>query len=240
MPPPQEAPGLHLALGRGPYLYPSYPGGRTYRVLPFPYAEASSGTAVEFELFDGLRLNLLRNGGFVAGPIARSRWGRTSHDSRADLAGLPRVNDTVELGGFVGYTAGPLWLDVSATQDVLRGHGGAVLQAEATLSLPLAQGFGVEFGPFLRAATGSYAKAYYAIDAAASAANGRPAYAAHGGLERAGLEASAQRDLAPGLSLRGQTEFGRLVGSAADSPLVRRGGSAVQIYSGLFLVWQVR
>jgi outer membrane scaffolding protein for murein synthesis (MipA/OmpV family) len=239
---PGEKPaGLSLALGLGPFLYPSYPGGKVYRVLPFPYIEGGYGELVGFELLDGLRLNLLRRDGFSAGPMARYRWGRTSHDSLVELQGLRRVNDTIELGGFVSYIKGPLYLDLSLTQDVLHGHGGAVAEAWATLSLPLAKGLGVEFGPFLRAASQRYTQAYFGIDAQQSAANGKPAYNAAGGLERGGLQVAAQLDLAPpGLSLRGQTEIARLLGSAAQSPITRQGGSRMQVYSGLFLVWQFR
>lgn len=231
---------LRVALGLGPFLYPSYPGGRIYRVLPFPYVEGSYGSAAEFELFDGLRLSLLRTNGFAAGPIARYRWGRTSHDSQTELLGLRRVNDTVEIGGFVSYTVGSLWLDLTGTQDVLHGHGGAVLEARATLSLPITAGLGIEIGPFLRAATGRFTQAYYGISALEARRSGRPIFAASGGLERGGLAVAAQLHLTSNLSLRSQVEFGRLFGSAATSPLSQHDGSTDQIYAGLFLVWQWR
>ena len=230
--------GLELNLGAGPLLYPAYPGARTYRVLPFPYIGGGYGNWAEFELLDALRVTALSIGGFSVGPAARLRFGRSTSNDRAQLTGLRSFPDTVELGGFVGYEAGPLWLDATATQGIARAHGGAAMDARALLSIPVGK-VGLEIGPELRVATRSFMQAYFGIDESRAAAAGRAAYSAGGGLERAGLLANAELRLTNRLSLRSFVEYGRLLGSAASSPLTRQGGALDQVYAGAFLTWRL-
>jgi outer membrane scaffolding protein for murein synthesis (MipA/OmpV family) len=81
--------------------------------------------------------------------------------------------------------------DATATQDVAHAHGGAALQAWALLGTPLGR-IGLKLGPQLRVATRGFMQAYYGVDPGRSAASGRPAYVAGGGLERPGMLASAE------------------------------------------------
>lgn len=231
--------GFELNLGAGPLLYPAYPGARISRVLPFPYIAGGWGERVEFDLLDGLRIAALSAGGFSAGPAARLRFGRTTADDRAQLQGLRRFPDTVELGGYAAYEAGPLYLDLTGTQDVARAHGGAVLDGRALIGARLGA-VAVQAGPALRAVTRAFDAAYYGISANRAAASGRPVYAAQGGLERAGALFNAEWRLSERLVLHGFVEYDRLLGSAARSPLVQgKGGTADQVYAGMFLSWRL-
>lgn len=231
--------GVELNLGAGPLLYPAYLGARTYRVVPFPFIGGGWSDRVEFDLLDGIRIAALSAGGFSVGPAARLRFGRTTADDRAQLQGLRGFPDTLELGGYTAYEAGPLYLDVTATQDVARAHGGAVLDGRMLFGAPFGS-VAVQAGPTLRAATRPYAEAFYGIEASRAAASGRSSFAPHGGLERAGILFNAEWRLTDKLAVHGFAEYGRLLGSAAQSPLVRgSGGSPDQIYSGLFLTWRL-
>lgn len=239
-PPPFGVPrqGFELNIGAGALLYPAYQGARVQRVVPFPSISGGYGERVEFDLLDGLRVAAVRFGGFSAGPAARFRFGRHTSDDRTQLRGLRSFGGAGELGGYIAYEAGPLALDAIATQDVTGAHGGAALDVRALLGVPLGR-LGIAAGPELRLVTRRYAEAYYGISPSHSQASGRPAYSAAGGLERAGFLVSGEWWLTGRLALRGQAEYGRLLGSAAKSPLVRAGGSPDQFYAGLFLTWRL-
>jgi hypothetical protein len=57
-----------------------------------------------------LRITALSAGGISLGPAARLRFGRSASDDRAQLTGLRSFADTLELGRFLGYEFGPLWI----------------------------------------------------------------------------------------------------------------------------------
>ena len=229
--------GLELNLGAGPLLYPAYPGAKIYRVVPFPALSGGYGDRVDFNLLDALRITAVSLDGFSAGPAGRFRFGRQTSDDRAQLTGLRSFPDTLELGEFLAYQTGPLWIDLTGTQDVARAHGGAALEAHALLSLPLGH-VGLEFGPELRLANHTFNQAFFGIDASRAASTGRPSYRAAGGVERVGGVANLEWRLGTHLSLSSFVEYWRLTGSAATSPLVLQGGSADQIYAGTFLTWR--
>lgn len=239
-PPPFGAPrkGFELNIGVGPLLYPAYYGASVQRVLPFPSISGGYGDRVEFDLLDGLRVAAVKIGGVSAGPAARLRFGRRTSDDRAQLHGLRSFGEAGELGAYVAYEAGPLFLDAIATQDVTGAHGGAALDARALIGVPFGR-LGIAAGPELRLVTRRYAESFYGISPNRSQSSGRPAYSAAGGLERVGFLVTGEWWLTGRLALRGHAEYGRLTGSAARSPLVRNGGSPDQVSAGLFLTWRL-
>lgn len=235
----EEAPrqGPLVELGAGPLLYPAYPGARVYRVLPFPVVSGGYGPRVQFDILDGLRVTALEAAGLSFGPAARLRFGRRTADDRAQLNGLRSFPDTIEVGGFLAYERGAFYADATLTQDVAQAHRGLALELRALVSLPLGP-VGIELGPQARLVNQRFAQSYFGIDAQNAAASGRPAYRAGGGLERVGGIVNAEYRLNDRLALRGFLEVGWLEGGAAQSPLVRSGGAARQVYGGIFLVWR--
>jgi len=235
----QERVGFELNLGAGPFFSPAYPGSGSTRVHPFPYLNGGYGEWLDFDVLDGVRISALQGHGFSLGSMLRLREGRDASDARRNLMGLRSFSDTVEGGAFLAYTAGPLYADVSLTQDLARSHGGAALEARAFLSIPVGR---VAFtaGPELRAVTRQYAQSYYGISEAEAARTRYSAYRAGGSLERIGGLAVMQWRVSEQWSLQGYVEYGRLLGAAAESPLVKTsGGSLDQIQAGLFLSYRL-
>ncbi|NMJ40243.1 MipA/OmpV family protein [Roseomonas sp. JC162] len=239
---PDDADGpasrVELNLGVGPLLFPAYPGSHTYRVEPLPYLSGHLGDRIEFETFDGLRITAWEDDGFSFGAAAIYRFGRRTSDDRAHLTGLRSFSDTVELGGFVSYETGPFLLDATLTQDPARSHGGAVLEFRALWNGQLGP-LSLEAGPEVRLVSRAFAQSYFGIDARRAIASARPAYDASAGFERVGIYAQSELPLGGGFALRGLAEYGRLVGSAAGSPIVTGpGGSPNEVYLGAFLTWR--
>ncbi|PZW49195.1 outer membrane scaffolding protein for murein synthesis (MipA/OmpV family) [Humitalea rosea] len=238
-------PALSLSLGGGVAASPAYRGGGAVRLSPSPYVSGSIGEALEVDSLDGVRLRLLHLeglnlGGLSAGAFGRYSAGRSVHDLPARLRGLGGLGDTVELGGYVTYEAGPLTLDTIAVQDATRGGGGAALESRLTLGIPIgdpARQQGFEIGPFVQLADRAGLRRDFGVDAAQSAATGLAAFSPRAGAGMAGIEGFASLPLAAGWSLRGFVQWGRLVGDAAASPIVRGGGAREQLSGGAFLVF---
>ena len=227
--------GPELWVGAGPIVYPRYPGAARGRLRLIPAITGGWGERLDFDLLDGARLSAIDSGGWSAGPAARVRFGRHASDDRQRLAGLREFADTVELGGFVAYEAGPLAVDSTLTQDPFGAHRGAVSETRAVLSAAHGR-MAIGGGPFVRAVSQRFAASYYGIDAGLA---GRPAYDARGGFERLGWTMVAEWRPTDGFAVRAFVEAGRLVASPARSPLVRGdGGARDQVAAGVFLVWR--
>ena len=81
---------------------------------------------------------------------------------------------------------------------------------------------------------GQYQSAFFSITPAeAATSNGLTAFHAGGGLNAAGIDATARYDLTDRFSIRAFAEWDRLLGDAADSPLVKLKGSADQFEGGI-------
>jgi len=235
----QPRDGFELNLGAGPFASPSYAGSSSTQLRPFPLIAGGYGEWLDFDLLDGARISALQAAGFSMGPMLRLREGRATEDSRRYLTGLRSFSDTVEAGGFIAYTAGPLYADVTLTQDVARSHGGAAMEARLLLSVPVGR---VAFtaGPQLRAASREYTRAFYGISDAEASRSGYAAYRPGSGIERVGALVAAQWRMTDRWTLQGFVEYGRLQGDAADSPLVTGpGGSRDQVQSALFLSYRL-
>lgn len=229
-----------LALGAGVVTQPVYPGAARTDWSAAPYVSAEIGQSLSIDSLDGVRATVLHEGVFSLGAIARYQPGRSSRSLPARLRGLNGLSDTVELGGFATVESGPFSLDLIGTEEVRHGRRGAVLEAHAALSLPLgdpADQQGFSLGPFVKAANQSYLQRNFGVDAGQAAATGLDSFSPHAGVDMAGLEANGAVKLIDRWSVRGFASWGRLVGSASNSPILRNSGRSSQLSSGLFLVF---
>jgi outer membrane protein len=144
----------------------------------------------------------------------------------------------VAAGGYAAWTVTD-WLALNA--DISQGlsaNAGLLGKIGATLS----HRFGpllVAGGPTLGFADGTYMKSFYSITPGESAASGRQAYNAHGGLLAPGAAATLVMPVTDRIAVTAITNYGRLVGSAAGSPIVKQGGSANQVFGGVFVTWSL-
>lgn len=205
---------------------PKYEGSKDYRVIGFPLI-VPSGMAfgetgrVQFRGPDDLRLRVLDFNGFEVGPLLGWRFGRDEGDSRR-LAGLGDVDGGFVAGGFVAYRAGAFRAFVSYHRQVSGDDGGALVRFGAegrtrlTPSLSLLATAGASY------ADGTYMTSYFSISPLQSAASlaGLPVYDAGSGFKDVFVGLSADIRLAPRWSLKLSGRYARLIGDAADSPIV--------------------
>jgi len=159
--------------------------------------------------------------GFSIGPSFRYLHKRDSND-HPELRGLNNVDATFELGGRIGYQWNMLrsWL---AVRYGLGGHNGIV--AETGIDLRFRPSAVTEFtiGPRASFANSEYMRTYFGVTPAESTQSGLSAYNPSGGIKGTGLEVTGRYEFTPEWSLVSSAVYEKLIGRAADSPVVRIG-----------------
>jgi len=178
-------------------------------------------------------------------PLIKVRFGRGEEDGGNPflvtdgsdaLLGLGDVRAAGEAGGFVQVVTGRVQTRFELRQG-FGGHDGVVADLTSSLrsgdNWPLVGPVIWSVGPRLTAAGSDFVNAYYGITGQQSADSGLPEYAAGSGLVSVGLTGAVVRPVNPRLAYTLFAGYDRLLGDAADSPLVRERGSANQFSIGL-------
>jgi outer membrane protein len=88
-------------------------------------------------------------------------------------------------------------------------------------------------GPRYRVTDAKYAETYFSVNNIEALASGLPVYDAKGGSSSVGAGAQLRYKLDPQWEVRGYVEYDKLLGSIADSPLVKFRGSTNQVTYGV-------
>ena len=214
-------------VGAGVSYQPHDPTGSRYETRPVPYVDLDWG-AVSLSTDDGLTWNVLNLKGFSAGPYLNYLQGRTSNGA---LQGLRNVSDMAEVGGFIQYAPADFWrVYARLGQAVGGGHAqsGALGRVGGELGYPLGSGIIGSSGLAANFADARQTQTYFGVDANESAASGIGAYNASGGFQNVTLTQSFEFPLAPKWSLLTSASWVHLVGSAADSSIVKDTGEVNQ------------
>ncbi|WP_198372491.1 MipA/OmpV family protein [Roseomonas rosulenta] len=173
------------------------------------------------------------------GPVLGQRRGRSDvEDERVKL--LAEIDDSFEAGVFLRIP----FRDVLDSRDEaaieLQFQGDVSSTASGSL---LILGGSYRFDPTDRLRLSAIALATYASDrynqtffgvtAAGAAASGLPVYTAGAGIRDVGLTLTANYEITGGWGITGVVNYRRLLGDAADSPIVSQEGNANQLSFGL-------
>lgn len=179
---------------------------------------------------NGGKANLIPSDRFQAGPVIRRRGGRNDVDDPV-VDRLSDVNATIEVGGFVSATLSGITLGAEVTRDVLGEHDGFVAEVGVRAPMPLSES--LTLTPSLGTAIVSegFAETYFGVDAANAARSGLSRFDADGGIAAVSAGLSARHGLSDRLAIVVSGRYARLLGDAADTPIVAVRGSADQ-FSG--------
>ncbi|AQT92839.1 MipA/OmpV family protein [Pseudomonas azotoformans] len=222
-----QAAGITGDVGAGVSYQPHDPTGSRYETRPVPYVDLDWGT-VSLSTDDGLTWSALDSNGFTAGPYINYLQGRTSNGS---LQGLRNVSDMAEVGGFVQYAPADFWrVYAQLGQAVGGGHSqsGALGKVGGELGYPLGSGVIGSSGLVAHFADARQTQTFFGVDDNEAAASGFRPYNASGGFQNVTLTQSFEFPLAAKWSLLTSASWVHLVGSAADSSIVRQTGEVNQ------------
>ena len=219
------------------YVSPRYEGGKSYQVTGFPFvAPAGFGESdtIQIKGADDIRLRALHAGGFELGPLAGYRFGRDEGDA-ARLDGLGDIDGGLVLGGFATYRSGPLAFSVSYHHQATGDDTGGLVRFSAEYVMRPAAGFKLVTSLGTNYATDDYMTSFFGVNAAQAAASGLPVFSADAGFKDVYAGATASIDLSDRWTLWLLGRYSRLIGDAADSPVIE---TENQFYGGAALSYK--
>jgi outer membrane scaffolding protein for murein synthesis (MipA/OmpV family) len=232
---PTQAQRWSLTLGALGAVKPDYEGSDSYGFTPLPVIDLRYSDLFFASVRDGIGVNVVREDWLKLGPVVRFRPGRDQDDNRA-LYGLGDVGATVEGGVLATLGEGPVRLRLEAAQGLNGGgHRGFQARGDLTYGMRLGSSVLLAGGPSLTFADREFTQSYFGITADQARRSGYRAYDAKAGLKDAGFGVTATYLLGRGFALTGIAEVKRLLGDAADSPIVR---DETQGFLGLGLSWR--
>lgn len=235
------APDWTVTIGAEVRMIPAWPGApdNKYGFTGLPLVSVrKAGTPPDFfGARDSFGVSVLDLGQVKLGPAARLVPQRRASDYR-QLNGLGNVDYAIQVGGYAEFWPVP-WLRLRS--EVRQGIGG-----ETGVTGDLFVDGVVPFGPLrwsggprLTLQSAAAVDPYFSITAAQSAASTvaglpkLPVYAAGSGLYSYGAGTQLEYFIGPQWGAHVFTEYERLTGGAADSPLVTQRGSPNQFTFGL-------
>lgn len=213
------SPDLVFTLRGGASVAPGYFGSKEYEVGPDASFSLQYLRLGKFEFGDADPL--AKRYGF--GLRGSFRYiGKRDPADYPELAGLSVVDQSVELGMGIGYTAP----NVQAFADVrygVIGHESWVGEAGIDAVFNPTPDLRLRAGPRVFWGDNRYARTYFGVTAAESGASGLAAYTPSGGALSAGIELGAFYALNDEWGIDSALTWTRLTGDAGASPIVAQG-----------------
>lgn len=236
----QESRGWTVTVGGGAQIAPKYYGSEDYSIFPLPnFGLRREGVPMPFEApDDSFGIGLLgQDSTFNLGPVGRLVAKREDDDVGAPVGD---VGLSLEVGGFVQAFIGRNFRLRGELRQAISGHDGLVADIAADFILRDGDNTIFSIGPRARWADNSFHDAYFGVPVAIPAA-GLTAYNPGSGFYAVGARAGLTQRLGRNWGLFGYVGYDRLIGDAADSPIVRVLGSRGQLSggAGLFLEFNV-
>jgi outer membrane protein len=167
-----------------------------------------------------------------AGPAANIQGGRKDSEVGAPLG---RVKTTIEVGAFAEANVLDQFRVRADLRKGVNGHEGLVGSLGADQIWRDGDRYAVSVGPRLLYSDSNYQRAYFGVTPEAALASGLPAYRPDGGFHAVAAAAGLNYALGGPLGLFGYARYERLIGDAANSPVVEELGSRNQMSVGLGL-----
>lgn len=220
--------GYTVTVGSEARVTPRWVGSDHFAVLPVPLFDVRrAGTPEKFHSpRDGIGVGVYSTQFFTVGPVVELEFARRVKSDPA-LTGMGDLKLAVLAGGFVDFWP-TQWLRARTELKVgVHGHHGFVADQAIDLVVPFNQ-WTFSGGPRMTFADTTANGRYFSISTAQSEASGLPVYDAKAGVRSLGAGAQAKYRWNKEWATHAFVEFDRLVGPAANSPLVYERGDPNQ------------
>lgn len=198
-----------LDLGLGVAGRPTYPGSEDAEAAPWLiWRNAGFGETASSDNAQGFSLSPSFN--------SIGKREASDHDS---LAGMGDIDAAYEFGLKASYGTGPVTA-YGAIRRGIDGHEGFVGEIGAKYRTDLSDRVTLWSGLELGYGDSDFTNTYFGVTADQATA-GRPAYSAGGGFTSAAITFEARYALTEKTALLGEVQYGKLIGDAADSPIVQ-------------------
>lgn len=225
--------GWIASIGLATVVFPEYSGSRRFRTLPIPLISASWEDRLSISPLEGVQLNFLPGRALSAGTTVTYARGRPARGRLSDLA---RVRGGFASGGFVSYQLGSMALGGDAIHAIsggLKGYRTRIYINWQGIAAPRWL-FGLK--STLTWANHEWAGTYYNISPEDASRSSLPTYSTRSGFSDVRFNAHLTYLVTDKTSITAFGSVGRLLGGAADSPIVREHGRLQQGFAGIMLM----
>jgi outer membrane scaffolding protein for murein synthesis (MipA/OmpV family) len=240
---PEDEQVWSIDLGAGAMYKPDYEGSDDYEIRGVPMFGINyrdiivlRGPSLMIDAFELTDTDLADSLSF--GPIVQFDPGREADDNPI-LRNLGDIDEGALAGVFIHYEAGPVELGLTVTQDATDRYEGLIAEVEAGYGFLLTQRLRAQFEISGTWADDKYTQAYFGVTPEQSRASGRlRPYTAEAGVKDAGAAVFLHYLVSAHWMVTGRLAYRRLLGDAADSPLVEEEGSRNQASGALFMSYR--
>lgn len=234
-----ESWNFSATLGIGVGVGPDYEGSEDYNVGPRP-AVSLRARRGRFSIATkgiGLQANMVLHPNVHAGLLARVRGGRGDVENDA-VDRLEEIDTALELGGNLGFHYQGWLGGVAVTQDVAGAHEGLLVAGHAGYRAKPLPRLALTTAVNTTFASKGFMETYFGIDAENAARSGLSEFDADAGIKDVGLSVTLGYGFTKNWAMSFMAGYKRLLGDAADSPIVDDEGDPNQFYSGLSLIYR--
>ncbi len=228
-----------LELGFGLGAAPDYEGSEDYVPVLLPYARADLDSG-QFLRLQGNRLrgidfkaNVLPDDIWRFGPMLGYIPERDDVDNN-QVDRMQKVDTSIMVGIFWGIEFDGWAAEIEAQQDAVGGNG-FLLTLDVGYKIPINYQLMVGFSVFTTYADGDYMNAYFSVDRGDSQRSGLDQYDADSGFKDVGFWLTGRYNFYGYWNVLAVGSYSRLIGDAADSPIVDDEGDPNQFLLGLML-----
>jgi outer membrane protein len=216
----------HMTIGMGAGLAPDYEGADDFKAIPVPQFRYNftNGRYVNW-LGPSLHVSLIPDRIYGFGPMLRYRPERDSVDDDV-VDKLRKVDSAAEAGVFGSALINNFLFYVACNKDITDSHEGYLIDAAGGYRAGIETNVQVILQAIGTYASDDYMETYFGIDKDNSDQSGLPEYRAKAGVKDFGLLAALQYKIDSNWAIMGIMKYTRLIGDAADSPIVDDRGDA--------------
>jgi outer membrane scaffolding protein for murein synthesis (MipA/OmpV family) len=230
--------GANTLLGAGVQRMPAWLGSRDHRNQPVPYIQAELPWHITLSTLDGLTVDLIHGEQWRGGLYGNYMWGRDRDELGPRLGGIvdslsPRING----GGYLEYQA-TTRLNLGATLSHDTQGAGAYLNVYGDYDLPAIGYLNHSIPLQWQGMNGPAMRRFFGLTPSQAARLGVMPWSPGAGGQQIAFEYDAYMPTSVHTGIALAINDTRLLGDAADSPLVRRFGSANQVTTTLAFVYR--
>lgn len=218
--PSAAAPKWDVRMGVGAMVKPEYPGGKDYELSPVPDLDITWRNRVFLNVQNGLGFYAVKTPKYTLGASVGAHFGRDEGDGDR-LRGLGDIDTAAQARLFARYLFGPIDFGAALARD-LGASEGFTLDLSAAHTFQLGRRWQLKPGISATLADEDYMQTWFGVTQSQSARSGLAAYKPGGGLASAGLFLNVSYSLTDHWTLGSSVKVERLLGDAADSPVVER------------------
>jgi outer membrane protein len=228
---------ITLALGAGIERLPSFAGADTHRNEPIPYVDFEWPNHVSLSTLDGLQVDLIGGPVLHGGLFGDYQWGRDTDDLPPQLRQkLNPLSPRLTAGGYLEWQL-TKQIDVGTNLSHDTHGAGAYLDVYAEWDLPKIWLIEHSLQVRWQAMNAPAMTRFFGITPRQANLLNVPTWRPGIGSQLADLEYDVFVPTSQHTGVALALTYGRLLGNAADSPLVIRFGSATQISESLAFVY---